>query len=108
MFLTLTTLYYVCVTLLFYYLYILYYALLFSVKHIRKVDGLTGCYRGLMPRMCSYAVSTIASQKTAEYLQLEVIQIEDEDEEDELVRYIPSKKWKVQYKSHYDSSHLQT
>lgn len=57
--------------------------------------------------MCSYAVSTIASQKTAEYLQLEVVQIEDEDEEDENVRYIPSWKWKIQYKLHYDSLHLQ-
>ncbi|XP_032677266.1 mitochondrial carrier homolog 2 isoform X2 [Odontomachus brunneus] len=56
------------------------------VKHIKKVDGFTGCYKGLVPKLCSYTVSTIASQKTAEYLQLDVVQNEDEDEEDESVR----------------------
>lgn len=66
----------------------------FSVRHIKKVDGLTGCYRGLVPKLCSYTVSTIACQKTAEYLQLDVVQNEDEDEEDESVRYISSARMK--------------
>lgn len=59
----------------------------FPVKHIKSVDGFTGCYRGLAPKLCSYTVSTIASQKTAEYLQLDPVQNEDEDDEDETVRY---------------------
>jgi len=51
------------------------------------VDGFTGCYRGLMPKLCSYTVSTIACERTLEYLQTNSEQNEDEDDEDESVRY---------------------
>ncbi|XP_070163616.1 mitochondrial carrier homolog 2 isoform X1 [Polyergus mexicanus] len=53
------------------------------IKHIKSIDGLTGCYRGLVPKVCSYTVSTIACDKTLEYLQLNSDQNEDEDEDDE-------------------------
>lgn len=54
----------------FYYFYIHVLYVIFSVKHIKSVDGFAGCYRGLVPKLCSYTVSTIASQKTSDYLQL--------------------------------------
>ncbi|XP_070516808.1 mitochondrial carrier homolog 2 isoform X2 [Cardiocondyla obscurior] len=57
------------------------------IKHIKKLDGLTGCYRGLVPKVCSYTVSTIACDKTLEYLQVNSEeQNEDEEDEDESVR----------------------
>ncbi|XP_072744635.1 mitochondrial carrier homolog 2 [Anoplolepis gracilipes] len=59
------------------------------IGHIKSTDGFMGCYRGLMPKVCSYTVSTIAYDKTLEYLQLNLVQNEDEDEdgnENELVR----------------------
>jgi len=63
--------------------------LFFAVKHIKSVDGFTGCYRGLVPKVCSYTVSTIACDKTLEYLQSNSVeQNEDEDDGDESVRYV--------------------
>lgn len=57
------------------------------IKHIKSTDGVTGCYRGLVPKVCSYTVSTIACDKTLEYLQSNSVeQNEDEDDEDESVR----------------------
>nr|XP_012223507.1 PREDICTED: mitochondrial carrier homolog 2-like [Linepithema humile]XP_012223508.1 PREDICTED: mitochondrial carrier homolog 2-like [Linepithema humile]XP_012223509.1 PREDICTED: mitochondrial carrier homolog 2-like [Linepithema humile]XP_012223512.1 PREDICTED: mitochondrial carrier homolog 2-like [Linepithema humile]XP_012223513.1 PREDICTED: mitochondrial carrier homolog 2-like [Linepithema humile]XP_012223514.1 PREDICTED: mitochondrial carrier homolog 2-like [Linepithema humile] len=56
------------------------------IKHIKSVDGFTGCYRGLMPKLCSYTVSTIACERTLEYLQTNSEQNEEEDDEDESVR----------------------
>lgn len=67
-----------------YVYFMLYY--LFTVKHIKSIEGLTGCYRGLVPKVCSYTVSTIACDKTLEYLQLNSVQNEDEDDENEIVR----------------------
>ncbi|KAH0946489.1 hypothetical protein HN011_011750 [Eciton burchellii] len=56
------------------------------IKYIKKVDGFTGCYRGLVPKLCSYTVSTIAYDKTLEYIQSNTVQNDEEDEEDESVR----------------------
>ncbi|KMQ96906.1 mitochondrial carrier 2-like protein [Lasius niger] len=55
------------------------------IRHIKSIDGLTGCYRGLLPKVCSYTVSTIACDKTLEYLQFNSVQNEDEDDENEIV-----------------------
>lgn len=63
--------------------------LFLAVKYIKNLDGFTGCYRGLVPKVCSYTVSTIACDKTLEYLQSNSVeQTEDEDDEDERVRYV--------------------
>ncbi|XP_011644038.1 mitochondrial carrier homolog 2-like isoform X1 [Pogonomyrmex barbatus] len=57
------------------------------IKHIKNVDGFTGCYRGLVPKVCSYTVSTIACDKTMEYLQMNSVQQnENEDDEDETMK----------------------
>lgn len=61
------------------------------IRHIKSIDGLTGCYRGLVPKVCSYTISTIACDKTLAYLQLnsneqnEDINI-DIDDENEIVK----------------------
>lgn len=60
------------------------------------MDGFTGCYRGLVPKVCSYTVSTIACDKTLEYLQSNSVeQNEDEDDEDEIVRYVLKEERKI-------------
>lgn len=78
--------------------------LFFTVRHIKSVDGFTGCYRGLMPKLCSYTVSTIACERTLEYLQTNSEQNEDEDDEEESVRYtiIDKKKSKYNYLLRYN------
>jgi len=71
------------------YIVFIHYIIFFTVKHIKSVDGFTGCYRGLVPKMCSYTVSTIVCDKTLEYLQANSVeQNEDEDDEDESVRCV--------------------
>ncbi|EZA60416.1 Mitochondrial carrier-like protein [Ooceraea biroi] len=59
------------------------------IKYIKRIDGFTGCYRGLVPKLCSYTVSTIAYDKTLEYIQSNTNAVQNndnEDEEDESVR----------------------
>ena len=36
----------------------------FAVKYIKSIDGFTGCYRGLTPKICASTVYTIAFEKT--------------------------------------------
>lgn len=36
------------------------------VKHIKSIDGFTGCYRGLVPKVCGSLASAVASQKVIE------------------------------------------
>ncbi|XP_043248440.1 mitochondrial carrier homolog 2-like [Colletes gigas] len=38
------------------------------VKHIKKVDGLAGCYCGLVPKLCAYTVGAITLDKTCSKL----------------------------------------
>lgn len=60
-----------------------------------------------MPKVCSYTVSTIACDKTLEYLQLNSVQNEDEDEDNEIVRCVCVER-KEKNKQQYNFSHLQT
>ncbi len=70
--------------------------LFLAVKHIKSLDGFTGCYRGLVPKVCSYTISTIACDKTLEYLQSNSVeQNEDEDDGDETVRYVLRERRKI-------------
>ncbi|XP_064212092.1 mitochondrial carrier homolog 2 isoform X2 [Tribolium castaneum] len=48
------------------------------VKHIKSVDGLSGCYRGLGPKVCGSLINLVATQKMMEYLDLNQ-QDEEED-----------------------------
>ncbi|XP_014231041.1 mitochondrial carrier homolog 2-like [Trichogramma pretiosum] len=48
------------------------------VSYIKSVDGLTGCYRGLAPRLCANAIYAIAYDKA-------VSSVEFEDEPDDSV-----------------------
>ncbi|XP_076622584.1 mitochondrial carrier homolog 2 [Colletes latitarsis] len=38
------------------------------VKHIKKVDGLVGCYRGFVPKLCACTVGAITLDKTCSKL----------------------------------------
>lgn len=51
------------------------------VKHIKNVDGLSGCYRGLTPKLVGSLVGVIVSQKVLDGLGFEVnVETEDKDE----------------------------
>ncbi|XP_076760855.1 mitochondrial carrier homolog 2 [Xylocopa sonorina] len=39
------------------------------VKYIKNVDGFTGCYRGLIPRLCANTVSAVVFQKTSKSIK---------------------------------------
>lgn len=39
------------------------------VRYIKNVDGFTGCYRGLVPKLCAYTVSAIAFEKTSKCIK---------------------------------------
>ncbi|KAF7396039.1 hypothetical protein HZH68_010089 [Vespula germanica] len=36
------------------------------VRYIKNVDGFSGCYRGLVPKLCAYTISAVAFEKTSE------------------------------------------
>lgn len=40
-------------------------------RYIRKVDGLTGCYRGLVPKLCAYTISAVAMERTFECIKFD-------------------------------------
>ena len=58
-----------------------------TVKYIKTADGFTGCYRGLVPRLCAYTVSSVVTEKIEEFFKLEnseqQTEIEEEDEDEE-------------------------
>lgn len=47
----------------------LFYLDFFLVKHIKSVDGFSGCYNGLAPKVCGNLLSAIATQKLLDYLE---------------------------------------
>lgn len=55
-----------------------YYTHISTVKHIKTVDGLTGCYRGVVPKVCGNLVSAVVSQKMLDCLSDEE-EITEED-----------------------------
>lgn len=66
--------------------------LFLSVKHIKAVDGLSGCYRGLGPKVCGNLISVVATQKMIDYLDLNKTD-EEEDVDVEENRYCQCSKF---------------
>ncbi|XP_051163277.1 mitochondrial carrier homolog 2-like [Leptopilina boulardi] len=60
------------------------------IKYIKSVDGFTGCYRGLVPKLCSSTVSTMVYEKTAEYIRFKqgTRQVYSEEEDERAEKYI--------------------
>ncbi|GLV33770.1 Mitochondrial carrier homolog 1 [Carabus blaptoides fortunei] len=52
------------------------------VKYIKSVDGVVGCYRGIVPKLCGNVVSVLACHKVLETLELTTDVNEDESGED--------------------------
>lgn len=48
------------------------------MKHIKRVDGLSGCYRGLTPKLVGSIVGVIGSKRVADKLGLDDIDEIDE------------------------------
>lgn len=57
---------------------------LITVKHIKSVDGLAGCYRGLAPKLIGSMAGAIGSEKVLKKLGLDEIHEDDEKDEIEL------------------------
>lgn len=56
----------------------------FAVGYIKRIDGITGCYRGLTPKLLGNIVSVLGSEKIAEHLGLGSCQEKEDINEDEL------------------------
>lgn len=54
------------------------------MKHIKTVDGLSGCYRGLTPKLIGSVIGVIGSQKVMDRLGLEASAENDDKDECEL------------------------
>lgn len=52
----------------------------FTVKYIKQVDGLIGCYRGLAPKLLGTIAASIGSEKIAIKLGFEKIPDDNKDE----------------------------
>lgn len=52
--------------------------------HIKSVDGLSGCYRGLGPRVCGNFIAVVATQKIVDHFALNKC---DEEEDDSDVEF---------------------
>lgn len=65
------------------YYYEKLYFIFVTVKHIKAVDGITGCYRGLVPKLCGNVASVIACQAVLDRLQLETVEEASEDSNEE-------------------------
>lgn len=52
---------------------------LFLVKHIRKVDGFFGMYRGLTPKLIGIVIGSVGSDKIAQKLGFEEEIVEPKD-----------------------------
>lgn len=61
------------------------------VKHIKSVDGLVGCYRGLTPKLIGTVVSVIGSKKVADSLELDVFDANESKDSAELT----DEEWSV-------------
>lgn len=61
------------------------------MQHIKRVDGLSGCYRGLTPKLVGSIVGVIGSKKVAEKFGLNENYQSDSKDESELTeeeRYV--------------------
>lgn len=54
------------------------------MKHIKNVDGLYGCYRGLTPKLIGSVVGVIGSKRVAEKLGLEENDPDDSKDESQI------------------------
>lgn len=48
------------------------------IKHIKKVDGFTGLYRGLVPKLCGNLVCAVATDKILKWYDGETVEEEEE------------------------------
>ncbi|CAG5081519.1 Similar to MTCH2: Mitochondrial carrier homolog 2 (Pongo abelii) [Cotesia congregata] len=66
------------------------------VRYIKACDGFTGCYRGLVPKICAYTINGVVMDKISDsYLFTEVFpQVQDDDEH---IEELPDEKRKAAY-----------
>ncbi|XP_019871349.2 mitochondrial carrier homolog 2-like [Aethina tumida] len=57
------------------------------VKHIKSVDGFSGCYRGLAPKVCGSLLSAVVTQKIIDSMEPVENENDNEQEEPEEVRW---------------------
>lgn len=47
------------------------------MKYIKSVDGITGCYRGLFPKVCGNLICAITTEKITERLENDAYKASD-------------------------------
>lgn len=57
---------------------------MYVVKHIKSVDGLSGCYRGLTPKLIGSVAAVIGSEKVAAKFGFSEAHEDDDKDEVEL------------------------
>lgn len=57
---------------------------MFAVKHIKRVDGFAGCYRGLTPKLLGSVAGTFGSEKVLKKLGCDLDDSFEEKDESEL------------------------
>lgn len=58
--------------------------LFISVKYIKRVDGLAGCYRGLTPKLLGQVAGTFGSEKVMRKFGYDPNELDDDKDESEL------------------------
>ncbi|XP_057333959.1 mitochondrial carrier homolog 2-like [Microplitis mediator] len=70
------------------------------VRYIKAVDGFTGCYRGLVPKLCAYTVNGVIMEKVNDsYLFTKIFPQVQEDDED--IEELPDEKRKAAYRREF-------
>lgn len=59
------------------------------MKHIHSVNGFTGCYTGVIPKICANTIGMFAYEKAAKSIKFkkDIPEDDDEDELEEADRY---------------------
>lgn len=76
------------------------------MRYIKAVDGFTGCYRGLVPKLCAYTVNGVIMEKVNDsYLFTKIFpQVQDDDED---IEELPEeKRLIIIYYHYYHNYHL--
>lgn len=67
------------------------------VRYIKSVDGFTGCYRGLVPKLCAYSVSAVVADKVSDSFIFTEIYPEVQKNKEEDVEDLPDEERKAVY-----------
>lgn len=68
----------------FFFFFLFFLCVIHLVKHIKRVDGLAGCYRGLAPKLVGSVIGVIGSKRVADKLGLDEVEENDGKDDSEI------------------------